>query len=83
MVRLEEESLASICPSFSSETPSPMRRAFAVNMLLPQINMFLWTCCAQEAVKCKIHRTVHAGEAGPASKVKEVSSPSPQSCFTP
>lgn len=30
--------------------------------------------CWQEAVLCEIHRTVHAGEVGPASVVKEVCS---------
>ena len=32
-------------------------------------------CCSQEAERCGIHRTVHAGEVGPASVVKEVSFP--------
>lgn len=31
--------------------------------------------CWQEAVRCGVHRTVHAGEVGPASVVKEVSCP--------
>lgn len=31
-------------------------------------------CPGQEAVRCGIHRTVHAGEVGPPSVVKEVSS---------
>ena len=36
------------------------------------MSMLYVFCCWQEAVKCGIHRTVHAGEVGPPSVVEEV-----------
>lgn len=40
--------------------------------LLQVVGQELFSLVLQEAVRCGIHRTVHAGEAGPAAMVKEV-----------